>query len=145
MKALAVFAMLLGVMALLQQPADFSREESGSRAIAVNYAIYRNEVFRHVYGQQGISGDIALSFLTLPDSRRPLRQWRARVDGGRWYVYGQATAREIAAVRQLFQGSFALGQANSGRLVPAPAHGTPVPVPGFIPDGSLVSVTEVDR
>ncbi len=96
MKALAVFAMLLGVMALLQQPADFSREESGSRAIAVNYAIYRNEVFRHVHGQ-------------------------------------------------LFHGSFALGQANSGRLVPAPAHGTPVPVPGFIPDGSLVSVTEVDR
>lgn len=145
MKALAIFAMLLGVMALLQQPADFSREESGSRAIAVNYAIYRNEVFRHVYGQQGISGDIALSVLNLPDSWRPLRQWRARVDGGRCYVYGQATAREIAAVLQLFQGSFALGQASSGRLVPAPAHGMPVPVPGFIPDGSLVSVTEVDR
>lgn len=145
MKALAVFGILLGVMALLQSPTDFSHEESGARAIAINYAIYRNEVFRHVYGQQGISGDIALAALDMPDSWRPLRQWRARVDGGRCYVYGDATAQEIAAVRQLFQGSFALGQANAGRLVPAPVYGTAVPVPGFIPEGSLVSVTEVNR
>ena len=144
MKALAVVALLLGVMALLQHPADSAREESGARTIAGKYAIYRNEVFRHVYGRSGISGDSALSALHMPESWRPLRQWRARVDGGRCYVYGEATPQEIAAVRQLFQGSFALGQASAGRLVPAPAHGAAVPVPGFIPDGSLVSVTEVD-
>lgn len=145
MKALAVFALLLGVIALMHWPSDYSREESGSRAVAINYALYRNEVFRHVYGQEGISGDIALSALNLPESWHPLRQWRARVDGGRCYVYGDATPQEIAAVRQLFQGSFALGQASSGRLVPAPVHGAAVTVPGFIPDGSLVSVTEVVR
>lgn len=144
MKAFAVFAILLGVMALLQRPGDSSYEESGYRAIAVNYAIYRNEVFRHVYDQHGVSGDIPLAALNMPDTWRPLRQWRARVEGGRCYVYGTATPQEIAAVRQLFQGSFALGQANGGRLVPAPVHGTAVPLPGFVPEGSLVSVTEVD-
>ena len=131
-------------MALLQRPADYSREESGYRAIAVNYVIYRNEVFRHVYDHHCVTGDIPLTVLNMPDTWRPLRQWRARVEGGRCYVYGAATPQEIAAVRQLFQGSFALGQANGGRLVPAPVNGTAVPLPGFVPEGSLVSVTEVD-
>ena len=142
MKALAVLVFLLGVMALLQQPYDPAREDAGYRAIAVNYAIYRNEVFRLVYGQPEISGDIALSALNLPQGWKPLREWRAKVANGRCYVFGQASAQEIAAVRKLFLGSFALGQASSGQLAPAPAKG-PIPVPGFIPDGSLVSITEV--
>lgn len=142
MKALLVFALLFGVMALLQGPPDFFREASADRAIALNYAIYRNEVFRHVYRNRGISGDIPLSALNMPESWRPLREWRARVDNGLCYVYGEATPQEIAAVRELFRGSFALGQASSGMLSPAPAGGNAVPVPGFIPNGSLVSVTE---
>ena len=142
MKVLAVLAFLLGAMALLQGPYNLATEDVGHRAIAVNYAIYRNEVFRLVYLQPEISGDIALASLKLPQGWKPLREWRARVANGRCYVFGQASPGEIAAVRKLFLGSFAIGQASSGLLIPASAHGA-IPVPGFIPDGSLVSITEV--
>ena len=39
MKALAVLVLLLGVMALLQRPADFSAEEAARRIVAMNYAV----------------------------------------------------------------------------------------------------------
>ena len=42
MKALAVLAFLLGVLALLPHTADISQEDASYRAVAVNYAIYRN-------------------------------------------------------------------------------------------------------
>lgn len=70
--------------------------------MAVNYAIYRNEVFRYVYEHRGLSGDIPLASLNMPESWRALRAWRARVDAGRCYVYGEASPQEIAAVRPAF-------------------------------------------
>ena len=143
MKALAVLALLLGAMALLQRPYDFSRENAWYQAIALNYAIYRNEVFRLAFAQPGISGDIAISALHLPDSWKPLRGWRARIVNGLCYVYGEASPQEISAVRKLFRGSFALGEASAGKLVPSSSYGS-IPVPDFIPNGSLVSVTEVN-
>lgn len=142
MKALAVLFFLLGVAALLQRPAEFSHEEASHRAIAVNYAIYRNEVFLHVYANRGLSGDIPLSTLNMPESWQALRAWRSRVDGGRCYVYGEASQEEIAAVRDLFHGSFAIGMASNGRLIPV--QGNAIALPSFIPNGCLVSVTEVD-
>lgn len=143
MKALAVLFFLLGVVALLRNTTDFSTQEASFRGVAVNYAIYRNEVFRYVFSHRGVSGDIALSALNMPQSWRAVRAWRARVEGGRCYVYGQASQSEISAVRQLFEGSFALGMASAGRLVPVTGTKA-IPVPAFIPEGSLVSITEVN-
>ena len=99
--------------------------------------------FLYVYENNGLSGDIPLAVLDLPESWRALRNWRARVDAGRCYVYGDASMQEIMAVRQLFRGSFALGMASNGRLIPV--MGNVITVPAFIPNGSLVSVTEIDR
>ena len=105
MKALAVLVLLLGVMALLQRPADFSAEEAARRIVAMNYAAYRS-----------------------------------RVQDGFCYVYGEASPQEAEAVRQLFRESLAVGLADQGRIVPVLRH--PVPVPAFVPNGSIVSVTE---
>ena len=113
MKPVVFLIFLIGVGAMIQRTVDFSSEESSFSAIAVNYAIYRNEVFRYVY------------------------------DAGRCEVYGDASMQEITAVRQLFRGSFALGMASNGRLIPV--MGNVFTVPAFIPNGSLVSVTEIDR
>ena len=143
MKPVVFLIFLIGVGAMFQRTVDFSSEESSFSAIAVNYAIYRNEVFRYVYENNGLSGDIPLAVLDLPESWRALRNWRARVDAGRCYVYGDASMQEIMAVRQLFRGSFALGMASNGRLIPV--MGNVITVPAFIPNGSLVSVTEIDR
>ena len=143
MKPVVFLIFLIGVGTMIQRTVDFSSEESSFSAIAVNYAIYRNEVFRYVYENNGLSGDIPLTVLDLPESWRALRNWRSRVDAGRCYVYGDASMQEIMAVRQLFRGSFALGMAGNGRLIPV--MGNVITVPAFIPNGSLVSVTEIDR
>ena len=49
MKPVVFLIFLIGVGAMIQRTVDFSSEESSFSAIAVNYAIYRNEVFRYVY------------------------------------------------------------------------------------------------
>ncbi len=138
MKALAVLVLLLGVMALLQRPADFSAEEA--RIVAMNYAIYRQATLAFVRANKGFSGEIPLASLDLPASWRALRPWHARVQGGFCYVYGEASPQEAEAVRQLFRESLAVGLADQGRIVPALRH--PVPVPAFVSNGSVVSVTE---
>lgn len=142
MKILAVLAVLLGVMALLKPPADNDIQETSHKALAVNYGVYRNAVFLFVQAHKEVSGDVPLSSLSLPESWRMLRTWKARVQDGCCYVYGEATPEEVEAVRRLFLGSFAVGLASGGRIVPSLAP-HPVPVPSFIPDGNLVSVTEV--
>ncbi|MBQ7649999.1 MAG: type IV pilus biogenesis protein PilM [Victivallales bacterium] len=142
MKALAVAMLLLGICALVRPFWDEEYEDGAAHSIAVNYAIYRNEVFHYVYRHKGVTGTIQLSSLAMPATWHGLRAWRARVEDGRCYVYGEATQEEIAAVRDLFRGSFALGMASKGTLIPV--LGSAIPVPGFIPDGSLVSITEVE-
>ena len=138
MKALAVLLLLLGVAALLQRQEEEDGAHGARRAVAVNYAVYRNAVFLYVYAHTEHRGAVPLASLALPAGWRALRPWAARVDGGRCYVYGAASPEEVAAVREIFRGSFALGMASGGRLVPQL-----VAVPAFIPDGCLVSVTEV--
>lgn len=142
MKALAVFMLLLGVVAMLHRPADITGN-AAYQSVAVNYGIYRSAVFRYVAANRGHSGAIPQAALALPASWQALRVWRARVDAGRCYVYGEASHEEIATVRDMFRGSFALGMASNGRLVPA-LGSSAVPVPAWVPDGNLVSVTGVD-
>ena len=55
MKPVVFLIFLIGVGAMIQRTVDFSSEESSFSAIAVNYAIYRNEVFRYVYENNGIA------------------------------------------------------------------------------------------
>lgn len=141
MKALAVLAVLFGVMALLRIPADNSVQEASHEIVATNYAIYRNAAFLFAFAHKGYSGDIPPASLALPEGWRMLRTWHARMQGGYCYVYGEASPDEVEAVRRLFRGSFAVGLADRGRLVPAGP--TPVSVPSFIPNGNLASVVEV--
>lgn len=141
MRALAVLMLLIGVAAMLRPTADDTRDNA-CRAVAINYAAYRSAVFTYVYGHREHNGAVPMASLNLPTGWQALRAWSARVDDGRCYVYGEASYEEIAAVRDLYQGSNALGMASNGHLVPR--TGNSIPVPNFIPDGSLVSVTEVD-
>lgn len=141
-KALAVLGLLLGFLFLLQRPYDAAHEDAAAKAVAVDFGLFRNEVFRFVAAHRDHDGEIPLEDLSLPASRRPLRQWRARVDNGRCYVYGDASLEEMEAARQLFWTSLALGMAENGRLVPVLTP-SPIAVPAFVPNGSLVSVTEM--
>jgi hypothetical protein len=142
MKALVVLAFLMGVMAMIRfvpmEPVDSQR----ARAIAVNYAAYRNAVYLHVFNGNKASGSIAAASLNLPAGFALLRSWQARIDAGCLYVWGPASSEEIEATRDLFWGSQAVGCADGGKL--EPGHGGTTPVPSFVPDGSLVSVVGID-
>lgn len=140
MRALAVLGLLLGLLLLFQRPYEAAHEESAAQAVAMDFGLFRNAVFRFVQDHKGHSGEIPLGSLSLPESRRPLRDWKARVEGGVCYVYGEASPEEMEAARWLFQGSLAVGMAENGRLVPVLTT-KPIPVPAFVPSGNLVSVT----
>ena len=142
MKALAVLGLLLGLLLIFQRPYEAAHEESAAQAVAMDFGLFRNAVFRFVQNNRSHSGEIPLSDLSLPESRRPLRDWKARVEGGVCYVYGEATPEEAEAARQIFQGSLSIGMAENGRLIPVLTT-TPIPVPAFVPNGNLVSVTEM--
>lgn len=138
MKALMMLMVLLGVAAIIAP--RFAPEEQGRgvQAVAMNYAVYRNAAFLYALKNRP-AGSIPHNLLGLPSEWQALRSWSARVESGRCYVFGPASAEEIAAARDLFHGSFAVGRAENGLLMPDGR----TPLPGFVPGGSLVSVIEV--
>lgn len=139
MKALMVLALLLGVMAILSPSVSYRDDYApAARSVALNYAVYRNAAFLYALKHKP-NGVISQAVLELPDGWRALRAWSARMEDGRCYVYGPASAEEIASALELFQGSFAVGRAENGRLTPDGL----TPLPSFIPAGSLASVVEV--
>lgn len=142
MKALAILAFVVGVMAMMRFVNVDSVDDQQARAIAVNYGVFRNEVYQYVFGGNKTPGDIVPSSLNLPSVWVMLRPWKARVEGGCLYVWGPASSGEIEATRDIFWGSQAVGRADGGRL--EPGHGGTTPVPAFVPDGSLVSVVGVN-
>ena len=78
----------------------------------------------------------------IPNGWLPMRDWKVRMEHRICYVYGPAEPDEIDAIRRiLYRGSFSLGRAESGQLVPN-RQGN-MPIPDWIPNGSMVSMTEV--
>lgn len=139
MKILAVLALLLGLLAILSPSVSYRDDYApAAQSVALNYAIYRNAAILYALKHKP-NGTISQAVLELPDGWHALRAWSARVEGGRCYVYGPASAEEIAAAWELFQGSFAVGRAENGRLMPDGL----TPLPAFVPAGSLASVVEV--
>lgn len=139
MKALAVLAFTFGIMAMF----DFGRYRMDdahlAQAVALNYVIYRNEVMRHVLSSgQTTPGDIPSTSLSLPAGWTQLRQWRARIQSGCLYVWGPASDEEVAAARDLLFGSLAVGQADSGQLIPGGSA-----LPAFVSQGNLASVIDL--
>lgn len=142
MKIIATLMFLLGVLSMVQIVPRDSVEDQKAKAIALNFAAYRNGVFQYVFPQHKASGDIPLSVLSLPAGWTPLRPWAARVDNQRLYVWGPASPEEVKEARELFWGSLAIGQALNGHV--EPGYGGVTPVPGFVPPGSLVSVVSTE-
>lgn len=142
MKTFAVLGLLLGVMAMLAiAPPQRKGEGAHAAHVAGNFVIFRNAALAYVHKHKTVQGEVPTRLLTLPTGWRAARAWQARVEAGRCYVWGEATAEEIAAVQELLLGSYAVGWSASGVLLPG--HGVSIAVPGFIPDHSLVSVTVV--
>jgi hypothetical protein len=142
MKALAVLAVLIGVMAMMRFVSLDSVDDQRAQAVALNYAIFRNEVYLYVFNGHKIPGDIASTALSLPAGWVMMRPWKARIEAGCLYVWGAASSEEIEAARDIFWGSLAIGRADSGHL--EPGHGGTTPMPAFVPEGNLASAVSVE-
>jgi hypothetical protein len=142
MKALAVLAVLIGVMAMMRFANLDSVYDQRAQAIALNYAIFRNEVYLYVFKGHKAPGDIASTALSLPAEWVRLRPWKARIEAGCLYVWGPASSEEIETARDIFWTSLTVGRADSGHL--EPDHGGTTPIPAFVPEGNLVSAVSVE-
>jgi len=142
MKALAVLMFVLGVLAMFHFGNMDSQDAQRAESIAANFAIYRNEVHRYVFNGHKTPGDIATASLGLPTGWVMLRPWHARIEAGCLYVWGEASPEEIALVRDLYWGSYAIGRAAAGKLLPS--YGGVTPVPAFVSEGDIVSVVGVE-
>lgn len=138
MKPLAVLAFLLGVIALLNGRQIGPNDESRAAVVAANYVQFRQSVLHHVFALGHVSpGEIGTE-LELPPGWTASRPWRARIEDGRCYVWGEASWPELRKIRSLLHGTYATGRAEGGRLVPT--HGTAVKLPDFVSTGNVVSV-----
>lgn len=145
MKIFALLGIILLALAMLApdlSDPETARDRSAA-AVAMNYALFREAVFYRVF-VEGYKNDrtISLSELDMPDAWISLRPWRARVEAGKCVVWGEATETEISETRRLFQGSLAVGRNENGRIRPWAEN--PVSVPSFVPEGSLVTVVNLD-
>lgn len=137
----AVFAMsTIGFFMFLEWELHDKRTvESEAESVAVSFMVYRNAAFA-VAVQRKQPGPVQRSELldTLPSGYPANVPWKAHVQGAYLYVWGQATNRASETARDLARGSAAVGTATNGAI--APQKHNPVPIPGFIESGSLVSV-----
>lgn len=149
MKAGAICFLMLGMIALwfvvFQSGRVREYNEAKTHIVAINYAIYRNAAqnYVHANAQNMKNGEIErITFEKhIPNGWLPMREWKVRIENHVCYVYGSANTDEIDAIRLLYKGSFALGRKENGHLVPD--HKGDMPIPSFIPEGSVVSMTEV--
>lgn len=136
------YVLLAGVMLLviargLTPGTDRAKQEQGAdEAIAVNFIAYRNAVDRVALSEKPEAGVIAFASLGLPPGWKALRPWSNGIEAGVCYVYGPGAAPEARAIAEML-GSLAIGRNVSGSLFNAAGYG--VVLPGWIPEGSIVS------
>jgi type II secretory pathway pseudopilin PulG len=140
--AIAVVSILLGVIAVLggSFPSS-SGDDGGADAVAHNFLSYRAAVNHVALYTPQPDGAVSGASLNLPSTWAPVRNWRNQIQGGRCYVWGNASADEIRAAQRGLNDSYSIGTAINGHIVTA--HGSGEALPGFIADGSIVSVVEV--
>ena len=140
---LAIFSFaLIGFFAFLYQSIGrLGKEESVALAdsVAVNFLICRNAAYGYALLHPE-DGEIALAAMSafLPAGYAPARAWRIQVRDAFLYVWGPASEVEIGAARELVRFAADVGMADNGAVVPR-RYAT-VPLPAFVPAGSLVSV-----
>lgn len=145
MKGIVVFAVMLGVIGIFFQllldkgPREY--REAEEQVLAANFALFRNAALLYAHNNPSVVGEVSRNRLVLPNGWQPMRNWRCRSENNRWYVFGPANSNEIEAIRDLYKTSFALGRKQKGVLYPV--HSVAVPLPGWIPEGNIVSLIEV--
>lgn len=142
MKALAVLAFILGVMSMINFPHNETKTELNAQSVAQNFSIFRNEVHRYVFKGHKNMGLISQTDLDLPNGFVMLRAWQARIEAGVLYVWGEASAEEIAFVRNIFWGTHAIGRNANGKL--EPSFGGHTLIPAFVENGNITSVVSIN-
>lgn len=142
MTAFSMLGIVIAVLAVLGSNFNMSEDlQPDAAAVALNFIIFRQSAHDYVL-KNNASGVIDSQVLTMPLGWLAQRLWNARVEGaGNCYVWGSASDAEIAEARALLRHSMTIGQAVNGFM--EPRLGNPIPLPDFIPSGSLVSAVKI--
>lgn len=137
-----ILGMLAGWLSAIYDMENTKRLQFANKVgTAINFVQLREAAMRYgfLYKDEP-DGDIPENALRelLPDDWREYRgiSWNARIDGGYIYVWGAVDPEVIEQARKMVGFSPSVGECQDGRLRPAD-----IPLPGFIPNGSLVSAT----
>lgn len=135
-----IFGMFAAWLTSIYELDKLDRTTEATRlGAAINFVQYREGAMRYAFFYKDASdGEIPaheiLNFLPDTWTMYPRRQWRARIDGGYVYVWGEASPEEIEHVTRMLGHSPSVGENQNGRLRPGD-----IPLPGFIPNGSVVA------
>ncbi len=149
MNAMGVLGFMIGLvfMALTLVFTPGENETRKAEAWTRGFAIYRKAVNDYALEHKSLGvalNSINASALNLPNGL-VLKNWQNRVAASGadiiCYVYGPASPNEYEAARTFFKGSAAIGWKQNGVML---RNGPALALPGFIPDGSLVSVIKLN-
>lgn len=147
---------------------DFDKTSMGEPlddALATNFAVFREAVNAYAHEHRAEASFVATSQGDLMTLNMPAN-WQA-IDGHNWqgevrregdghlycYVYGPATAGEVASVEKVLNHSLAVGWNDGGfmrrneNFCARAADCSPWPLPkgNPVPDGNLVSLVRIDE
>lgn len=100
------------------------------REAAMRFAFYNREIGNRVIGFDEIRDYLPSGWSVFPG-----KNWQARNQDGFLYVFGEASPYEVEKAREAIM-SLSVGSAVNGRLMPGN-----IELPGFVPEGNIVSVS----
>lgn len=115
-------------------------EHNHAQINATNFIMYRNAVHDYVFVNRSFNGIVNEDNLRLP-SGFINQGWNARVQNKICYVYGVANTRVKNQVKKTLKGSKSIGENKNNYFYPQ--GNSPMFVPNFIPNKSIMSLLEI--
>lgn len=115
-------------------------EDNYAQINATNFIMYRNAVHDYIFANRSFKGIVNDEDLSLP-SGFINQGWNARVQNKICYVYGMANTRVKNQIKIILNGSHSIGENKNNYFYPQ--GNSPVLVPTFIPNKSIISVLEI--
>lgn len=135
-------AMLFLSLTFLPGPQPMRYEAQDLDTVTKNFAVYQSAAVAFYADNPGTVGVIPQGSLGLMPGYNAILTWQNQVSGNVLYVYFPNGQRLVVGVLEKMKNSRRVGLNTGGRLV-SPLYGDlGVVLPGFIPEGSLVAVSQ---
>lgn len=121
-------------------PLDPAGEYAGGSWEGSDFSSYRNRAIAAVVADKSLDNCLLTDAEVGKSSSVGVE---ARMVNGTLYVYAALPVAHLGRIRELLGGSYAIGVNNGGLF--ENGLGAGVALPSFVPEGAIVSVTEISR